>query len=308
MRLKSVRSGYDTWQESLLQYIDRTAQKCLGKTTMFYYRARASRLFAQLSDAHKPVSKKDNALFIRDVKLPVMSPVYENLLWQCIYDDTFQVYAEFEDNYSEEIFDACYTKSGEGAYGLVNDRVNVTIQPGDIVIDAGSWIGDFAAYASVKGAVTYAFEPTDATFAILEQTAELNGNIFPVKKGLSDENTSVQFFINAGGNSGANRISLPSNSAGYREASSRIQTTTIDDFVRENNLPRVDFIKADIEGFERHMLAGAQETLARFAPKLALCTYHLPDDPQIMAELILKANPKYNIVQKRMKLFASVPE
>ena len=50
--------------------------------------------------------------------------------------------------------------------------------------------------------------------------------------------------------------------------------TTIDDFVKGNNLSRVDFIKADIEGFERHMLAGAQETLARFSPKLELCTYN----------------------------------
>ena len=84
--------------------------------------------------------------------------------------------------------------------------------------------------------------------------------------------------------------------------------TTLDDFVRENNLPRVDFIKSDIEGFERHLLEGAQETLSRFAPKLAICTYHLPDDPEVLSGLIKKANPKYNIVQKRKKLFASVPE
>ena len=108
------------------------------------------------------------------------------------------------------------------------------------------------------------------------------------------------------GNSSGN--TLRDNLTEYTRPSKSIETTTIDDFVRKNNLPRVDFIKADIEGFERHMLAGAQETLARFAPKLALCTYHLPDDPEVMAELILKANPKYNIVQKRMKLYASVPE
>ena len=87
-----------------------------------------------------------------------------------------------------------------------------------------------------------------------------------------------------------------------------VETISIDDFVRENNLPHVDFIKSDIEGFERNLLKGAQETLKNFAPKLALCTYHLPDDPEIMAGLIKKANPKYNIVQKRMKLFASVPK
>lgn len=78
---------------------------------------------------------------------------------------------------------------------------------------------------------------------------------------------------------------------------------------KENALPRVDSIKADIEGYERYMLMGAQETLRRFAPKLALCTYHLPDDPEVLSELILikQANPDYNIVLKTKSGIASVP-
>ena len=85
-----------------------------------------------------------------------------------------------------------------------------------------------------------------------------------------------------------------------------VETITLDDFVKENNLGRVDFIKADIEGFERNMLQGAQDTLKNFAPKLALCTYHLPDDPEVMSNLIMQANPNYKIVFGKMKLYASV--
>ena len=243
---------------------------------------------------------------IRDVKLPVLSDADEKLLFSSIFWDTFTSYVLFNDDYSEKTFDLCDEMLPEGLYGLVSDKVNVTVEPGDIVIDAGSWVGDFAAYASVKGAQVYAFEPTDTTFDLLKRTVELNGNITPIKQGLSDQKTSMTLFVNEDGNSGGN--ALRDKITVRMIPSSTVQTTTLDDFVREHNLPRVDFIKADIEGFERHMLAGAQETLARFAPKLALCTYHLKDDPQVMAELILKANPKYNIVQKRMKLFASVPE
>lgn len=87
-----------------------------------------------------------------------------------------------------------------------------------------------------------------------------------------------------------------------------VQTTTIDQFVK--NMPggggRVDFIKADIEGAERYMLMGAKETLAKFAPKLALCTYHLKDDPQVMEKLILEANPNYIIEHRWQKLYAYV--
>ena len=298
-RYKRVHYGLDTKREFLLDYIDRMA-RALGKTTTFYEQAHTKRLI--------DIFTNDNIYKIHDIKFPVLN-AEKNSFWLGVFRETLTSYVYFGDNYEEKVFDLCESFIGDGLYGLVNDKVNVTVSSGDIVIDAGSWIGDFAAYASVKGGTVYAFEPTDTTFAILQKTAELNGNIIPVKKGVSDESTSRQFLITANGNSEGNRIgNLTEASNKYMEADYRIETTTIDDFVRENNLPRVDFIKADIEGFERHMLKGAQETLARFAPKLALCTYHLPDDPQVMAELILQANPKYNIVQKRMKLYASVPE
>ena len=67
-----------------------------------------------------------------------------------------------------------------------------------------------------------------------------------------------------------------------------------------------DFIKADIEGAERMMLKGARDTLKRYSPKLALCTYHHHDDIAVMTDLILGANPNYKIVYAWMKLYAWV--
>ncbi|GHV43964.1 hypothetical protein FACS1894204_00190 [Synergistales bacterium] len=187
-----------------------------------------------------------------------------------------------------------------------NDIVDVTVEAGDVVIDAGSWIGDFAAYASVKGAVSYAFEPDDKNYATLLKTAELNKNIHPIKKGLGDKKTKVKF--DGRGTSGSKVVSRERKNSPLENVQIvEIETTTIDDFVEENGLERVDFIKSDIEGYERYMLKGAAKTLKKFAPKLALCTYHLPDDPEIMEKLIKEANPAYNVVQKRYKLFASVP-
>lgn len=279
-------------------YIDRIVEQFTGRGTTFGRKVRSTRYARTFTEG--------NIYRIRDVKLPVMDPADEDTFFNSIFGDTFTSYVLFDDDYSEKTFDFCDGLFGEGLYCLMNDKVNVTVKPGDIVIDAGSWCGDFAAYASVKGAKVYAFEPTDTTFEFLKKTAELNENIIPIKKGLSDEAKSMTLFEYPEYNTGSN--SLWDKGAASTKAVSTVETVRLDDFVREHNLPRVDFIKSDIEGFERRMLAGAQETLARFAPKLALCTYHLPDDPQVMAELILKANPKYNIVQKRMKLFASVPE
>jgi hypothetical protein len=54
------------------------------------------------------------------------------------------------------------------------------------------------------------------------------------------------------------------------------------------------------------MLKGARNVLKEFAPKLAICRYHLPDDPKTLKEIILDANPEYRIVQRKCKLYASI--
>ena len=43
-----------------------------------------------------------------------------------------------------------------------------------------------------------------------------------------------------------------------------------------------------------------------FAPKLAICTYHYNDDPQVLEEIILKANANYIVKHKWKKLYAYV--
>ena len=82
-------------------------------------------------------------------------------------------------------------------------------------------------------------------------------------------------------------------------ASPLVKVTTIDQFVSENQIRKVDFIKADIEGTERYMLKGATETLR-------ICTYHLKDDPLVLDSIIKEANPAYTVMHTRHKLFASV--
>ena len=49
-----------------------------------------------------------------------------------------------------------------------------------------------------------------------------------------------------------------------------VKLTTLDAFVAERGIARVDFIKADIEGWELHALRGAEQVLARDEPALFL--------------------------------------
>ena len=186
----------------------------------------------------------------------------------------------------------------EGSY----EQHGIYVETGDIVIDAGANIGIFTAFAAGyrDAGKVYAFEPVAENASVLESTIQLNGidhNTEIVKKALSNEtqqgSISVAF-------SGSSIIE-------YRQKGMKLRTiqmTTLDDFVKEKSLKHVDFIKADIEGAERLMLKGAKQTLKKYKPKLALCTYHYPDDPKILTELILEANPTYDIHYSEMKLFA----
>ncbi len=57
-----------------------------------------------------------------------------------------------------------------------------------------------------------------------------------------------------------------------------IETISIDEFVHEQCVGKVDFIKMDIEGAELDALKGGVETLKRDRPQLAICIYHKKED------------------------------
>lgn len=219
-----------------------------------------------------------------------------------IFDDTFLAPCFYNDNHDSSVIDKLDKHMIEGPYGYRKDSFDVTVSQNDVVIDVGAWAGDFSAYASSKGAVCYAFEPVATTFSLLNETAKLNRNIYPIQRGLGDTESEVCCFIDEDF-SGTNSIFRVENPNARSE---KIRITTLDKFVEENKLERVDFIKADIEGAERNMLKGAAQVLKKFAPKLAICTYHLPDDPEVLEKLILDANPNYKIIHLRHKLFACV--
>lgn len=291
-RVRRTWAGLDTPWELLLLLMDHATQRLTGKNPRRQAKSFARRMRSMME-------REGDHWRIGDVRLPLLDEATELTFLAWVFEDIFHVYLHHGDRYDESSIDRCYTLLPEGPFGLRNERVDVRVEEGDVVLDAGSWIGDFAAYASAKGATAvYAFEPIDATYAYLTRTAELNANVIPVKKGLSDHEGRAAMSIDAA--SIGNAI--------LTEGSGRsVELTTVDAFVKERGLQRVDFIKADIEGAERDMLRGAQETLSKFKPKLALCTYHLPDDPEVLAALIKEAEPSYEVVQKRKKLYASVP-
>ncbi|MFA6582806.1 MAG: FkbM family methyltransferase [Elusimicrobiaceae bacterium] len=209
--------------------------------------------------------------------------------------DTAYLFADFRDILYHDLFGGYYDE-GDGPY----EWGEVKISKGDVVIDAGANIGMFAAFAAKKGATVYAFEPIESVRRnYLEKTALMNPGIKVVPLALSDTDGYCDIYLTDGSISDASLVSARSGKK------ITIQTITLDSFVKTENLRAVNFVKADIEGAERLLLSGAQNTLREFCPKLSLCTYHLPDDKEVLANLVHKANPAYRIENKWSKMFAA---
>lgn len=194
-----------------------------------------------------------------------------------------------------------YSICSEGPYEL--DDIGFRVEKGDVVFDCGANMGLFSVLAINRGGKVYGFEPTPKTREYLKQYERMypnNMNIVPYA--LSDEVGDTKFYINSHLN-GENSIS---NLYGTCSECITVKMQTMDNFIKCNGIEKVDFIKADIEGSERYMLLGARETLKKFAPKLSICTYHLKDDPEVLENVIIQANPNYKIIHRYKKLYAYI--
>ncbi|KOR29945.1 hypothetical protein TI04_07395 [Achromatium sp. WMS2] len=71
--------------------------------------------------------------------------------------------------------------------------------------------------------------------------------------------------------------------------------TSIDDYAKEHNLQKISMIKMDIEGAEMEALTGAVNTLRYMQPKLAISTYHKPEDIWEIPLFIKEQNSNYRL-------------
>lgn len=139
-----------------------------------------------------------------------------------------------------------------------------------VVLDVGAHAGQFSklfARMAPRGQVI-AFEPSAYARSILQLALKFNGvrNVRVIPKGLSDKPSEMTLHtpIKKRGGMGFGAATLGDTARTSHDQT--VELTTIDSL----NLPRIDFIKADIEGWEAHMLRGGQRSIAALRPVLYL--------------------------------------
>jgi len=144
------------------------------------------------------------------------------------------------------------------------------IKPCYTVIDIGANIGYYSLMASVrvglKGRI-YAFEPVAKIYNRLVENIYLNKitNIFPYRLALFNEKTEIDIYLGKESNWGMSSIKLHSEYSGIKE---KVRTETLDDFVRENKIKRIDLIKIDAEGSEPFIIEGMTSILKKYKPMI----------------------------------------
>ncbi len=151
---------------------------------------------------------------------------------------------------------------------------------GGVVIDIGANIGSHTlAMANLVGEAgqTYAFEPVPWAINKLKRNLELNNfkNIQIEQIALSDENHvglemefRASFKIQAGQGVDKNgKINQD-----WWQQCERVVTKmqTLDAYVKEKGLTRIDLIKLDVDGFEGKVIRGALNTLKEYKPFLII--------------------------------------
>jgi len=160
-------------------------------------------------------------------------------------------------------------------YGKRTPKIKA--QEGNYVIDGGGCWGDTALYFAHEvgeSGKVYSFEFTPDNLELFHRNVGLNPQLADrielIPKALWNKSNEVITYFAYG--------PATSVAVNQQNGSLQVSTVSIDDFVREKKLPRVDYIKMDIEGAELNSLKGAEETLRTFKPRLAVSVYHRDND------------------------------
>jgi FkbM family methyltransferase len=154
--------------------------------------------------------------------------------------------------------------------------------PGDkeVFLDGGSSYGnnslEFIKWCGGNYEKIYAFEPRDTAKCM--STLSNNDNIEIIAKGIWSKEAELSFTINGS----ASKIS--------DRGDCIIPVTSIDSVLSGR---KVTFIKFDIEGSELEGLKGAQSTIIKHKPRLAISIYHKPYDCLEIPLYLLGLHPDY---------------
>jgi FkbM family methyltransferase len=138
-----------------------------------------------------------------------------------------------------------------------------------VILDVGANVGQSVRRfrAVYPSAVIHSFEPSRGTFDVLRKNIAGMSDVFAWNYALGATPGSARLFENC--HSDMSSL-LPLDTAGWGtiEAHAPVEMTTVDEFLAGQDIPRVDILKSDTQGYDLEVLKGADSALRQ--DKIAL--------------------------------------
>ncbi len=152
------------------------------------------------------------------------------------------------------------------------DEIKVLLEGGGM--DCANTLIFLNSFKNCKKA--YSFEPCYDEFKdnLLDLIISKNDKIEIVKKALFDKVTTCEFKKASPRHKGGSAFSSAKPEMACEYEVIKVECTTIDEFIKEKGIKKLDFIKLDIENAELNVLEGAKETLINHRPQIATAIYH----------------------------------
>jgi len=161
-----------------------------------------------------------------------------------------------------------YTKQEHSAEDNIKEYID-SLPKDSIFYDLGANLGWFSLYAANLGLQVYAFEVDKNNFFGLQKNIEANPNlldkIFIFNQGIADKKRNINLRFSDDTIGGHHKtLELPNFSATSGIIANKkieIIVDSLDNIIKDNNLPFPDHLKVDIDGSEYAFLLGANEIL-----------------------------------------------
>lgn len=142
------------------------------------------------------------------------------------------------------------------------------------VLDVGANIGCTTLLFGERARCVNSFEPSPTTFSLLARNVAASGlsniALHNYALGAAAGETELTFWPH--NRAGAFVSDRTRASAGH--VTERVQMRTLDEAVAERALAQIDFVKIDVEGFEKNVLEGGRTTIDRCRPVVVLELNH----------------------------------
>lgn len=178
----------------------------------------------------------------------------------------------FQVNGSWDVWKTVEDNSWESSTFAVLDHY---IKPTHTVVDIGAWIGPISLYSASLARHCFSFEPDPVAYKEFSENIKLNpslaAKITAFNKAITTDGNPVKLFSRfSHGDSGSSLLKRVKSKNDFVET----ESLTFKGFTEIHAVPKIDFIKMDVEGSEFFLLPTMLEYLKKHKPTLLISFHH----------------------------------